>query len=84
MHRPCGFDSHRPLHSQATPDHAGLQDWAQEIDPVGECWECASIRGLPHILRYPYVAVLHASPRRTNAGSSNYVRIDFSVGAVSR
>src|ERR1700730_2371232 len=32
---PCGFDSHRPLHSQATPSHAGLQDWGQDIDPMG-------------------------------------------------
>jgi len=32
---PCGFDSHRPLHFQATPGHAGLQDWGQDIDPMG-------------------------------------------------
>jgi hypothetical protein len=36
---PCGFDSHRPLHSQATPGHAGLQDWGQDIDPMGKSWE---------------------------------------------
>jgi hypothetical protein len=38
-HRPCGFDSHRPLQSQATPGHAGLQDWRQHIDPMGKSWE---------------------------------------------
>jgi hypothetical protein len=36
---PRGFDSHRPLHSRATPDHAGLQDWGQDIDPMGNSWE---------------------------------------------
>src|SRR5258708_3255339 len=35
----CGFDSHRPLHSQATPGHPGLQDWGQDIDPMGKSWE---------------------------------------------
>jgi hypothetical protein len=41
---------------EATPGHAGLQDWGQDIDPVGKSWEYASIWGLPHILRYPCVA----------------------------
>jgi hypothetical protein len=54
--RPCGFDSHRPLHFQASSGYAGLRDWGQDIDPVEKCWECASIWGPPHILRHPYVA----------------------------
>ena len=36
--------------------HVGTRDWDQDIDPVGKSWEYASIWGLPHILRYPYVA----------------------------
>jgi hypothetical protein len=54
--RPCGFDSHRPLHSQATPGQAGLQDSGQHVDPVGESWECALIRALPRFLTYPTIA----------------------------
>src|ERR1700722_5955982 len=81
-----GFDSHRPLHSQATPGHAGLQDLAQEIDSVGECWECASIRGLPHILRYPYVAPCYTRRRRSAPmpAPPTMCRSTLSVGAVSR
>ena len=37
--RQCGFDSHRPLRSQATPGQAGLQDWGQDVDPMGKSWE---------------------------------------------
>src|ERR1700730_359183 len=30
---------HRPLHSQAMAGHAGLDDWGQDVDPVGKSWE---------------------------------------------
>ncbi|MHB8722306.1 MAG: hypothetical protein ACYDAH_13065 [Steroidobacteraceae bacterium] len=40
--RLCGFDSYRPLHFQATPGHAGLQDWGQNIDPMGKSWDRAA------------------------------------------
>ena len=36
---PRGFDSHRPLHPQATPGHVGLPDWRQHIGPMGKSWE---------------------------------------------
>jgi hypothetical protein len=36
---PRGFDSHCPLHFQATPGHVGLQIWDQDIDPMGKSWE---------------------------------------------
>src|ERR1700733_14812724 len=39
MRRPCGFDSHRPLHSLATPGNAGRQDWGQHVDPMRKSWE---------------------------------------------
>src|SRR5277367_2872530 len=66
--RPCGFDSHRPLHSPATPGNAGRQDWGQHVDPMGKSWEYESIFGLPHILRYPCVAPAF---RRTVTRSSS-------------
>ena len=49
---PCGFDSHRPLHSQATPGHAGPQDWGQDIDPMGKSWESTLRRRRSHGLTY--------------------------------
>jgi hypothetical protein len=53
---PRGFDSHRPLHSQATPGHAGLQDWDQDIDPMGKSWE-STLRGRrSHGLTYSRIA----------------------------
>ena len=33
------FDSHRPLHFQATLVHAGPQGWGQDIDPMGKSWK---------------------------------------------
>src|SRR6202522_3941703 len=37
---PCDiFDSHRPLHFQASSGYAGLRDWGEAIDPMGESWE---------------------------------------------
>jgi hypothetical protein len=52
--RPRGFDSHRPLHSQATPGRAGLQDWGQGTDPMGKSWEIdaeAAAVSWPHLSR---------------------------------
>jgi hypothetical protein len=52
MHSPGGFDSHRPLHFQATPGHAGLQDWGQDIDPMGKSWEIdaeGAVVSWPHV-----------------------------------
>jgi hypothetical protein len=37
--RPRGFDSHRPLHSQASSGNVGRQDWGQHVDPMGRSWE---------------------------------------------
>src|SRR5258708_20520602 len=51
----CGFDSHRPLHSQATPGHPGLQDWGQDIDPMGKSWE-STLRGAA--VSWPHVSLL--------------------------
>lgn len=33
------FDSHRPLHFQATSGRAGRQELGQGIDPMGKSWE---------------------------------------------
>jgi len=49
---PRGFDSHRPLHFQATPAHARLQYRVQDIDPMGKSWESTrkgAVVSLPHI-----------------------------------
>jgi hypothetical protein len=49
---PRGFDSHRPLHPQATPGHVGLPDWRQHIDPMGKSWEFDAHRAAvesPHV-----------------------------------
>jgi hypothetical protein len=42
--------------SRLASGYIGTRDWGQHVDPVGKRWEFASICGLPHILRYPYVA----------------------------
>jgi len=47
------FDSHRPLHFQATPGHVGLQDWRQHIDPMGRPWE---FDAGGRRLTYPHIA----------------------------
>jgi hypothetical protein len=53
---PCGFDSHRPLHSQATPGPAGLQDWSLDIDPMGESCE-STLTGA--VVSWPHVSPIH-------------------------
>jgi hypothetical protein len=54
--RPCGFDSHRPLHFQAMLGDAGQQDWGQGIDPMGKSWESTLIGRRSHGLTYPLIA----------------------------
>jgi len=49
------FDSHRPLHSQATPGNAGRQDRGQRVDPMGRSWESLKGRRF-HGLTYPCIA----------------------------
>jgi hypothetical protein len=37
---------------KATPGHAGLQDWGQDIDPMGKSWEIdaeAAVVSWPHV-----------------------------------
>jgi hypothetical protein len=75
--RPCGFDSHRPLHSQTMPGHAGLQDWGQDIDPMGKSWE-STLRGRrSHGPTYPRIAprstrtVTHAAVNKNNLCDSH-------------
>jgi hypothetical protein len=40
---PCGFDSHRPLHSKTTSDNPGLLAPPQIDDCLGRSWDSASI-----------------------------------------
>jgi hypothetical protein len=79
---PCGFDSHRPLHSQATPGHAGLQDWGQDIDPMGKSWE-SMLRGRrSHGLTYPRIAPRFT--RTVTRSSSQNELCDSHVSLVAK
>ena len=53
---PCGFDSHRPLHSQVGLGDEGLRDLGQHVDPVGKSWESTLIGRRSRDLTYPRFA----------------------------
>src|SRR5229473_7524320 len=54
--RPCGFDSHRPLHFQDRSGDVGIPNWGQHVDLVGKSWERTFIWRRPRVLTYPQVA----------------------------
>ncbi len=54
--RPCGFDSHRPLHSQDRSGDVGTRDSCQGFDPVGKSWEFESVWRRSRSLTYSGLA----------------------------
>jgi hypothetical protein len=77
--RPFGFDSHRPLHSQATPGHVGLQDWRQHIDRMGKSWEIDAAERRSHGL----TVSLHCPGDHTYSHTQQFTRINCVIPTLS-
>jgi hypothetical protein len=76
---PRGFDSHRPLHSQATPGHAGLQGWGQDIDPMGKSWE-STLKGAA--VSWPHVSP-HCSEIHTYSHTQQFTKINCVIPTLT-
>src|ERR1700677_3174150 len=79
LRRPLWFDSHPPLPSRATPVNARLQDWGQDIDPMGKSWESTLERAT---VSRPHVS-LHCPGIHRYSHTHQFTRINCVIPTLS-